>query len=107
MKETQGKLRVELVPTSAIIALAKVFEFGAIKYKEWSWRKADDANNKYYAALMRHLLAWRRGEEIDPESNLPHLFHVLTNAAILADINHGDDYGSQEASTTDCARNNQ
>ena len=32
---------------------------------------------------MRHLVAWRMGEWIDPESKLPHLAHVTWNGIAL------------------------
>lgn len=39
--------------------------------------------DRYYAALLRHVMAWRSGESNDPESGMPHLWHVLTNAAFM------------------------
>ena len=33
---------------------------------------------------MRHLNAWRAGQDNDPESGLSHIDHVLANAAMLA-----------------------
>jgi hypothetical protein len=30
----------------------------------------------FFAALLRHLFAWWRGEELDPESGLSHLAHA-------------------------------
>lgn len=35
--------------------------------------------------MMRHLLAWWDGEENDPESGLPHTYHILMNAAMLVE----------------------
>ena len=35
------------------------------------------------AALLRHLMAYQAGEVNDPESGMPHLWHVATNAAFL------------------------
>ena len=32
---------------------------------------------------MRHLIAWRKGELIDPESKLPHLAHAGCNLIFL------------------------
>ena len=34
---------------------------------------------------MRHLLAWWQGEENDPESKLPHTYHIIMNAAMLVE----------------------
>jgi ADP-heptose:LPS heptosyltransferase len=32
---------------------------------------------------MRHLAAWQRGEENDPETGLPHLAHAMCNLRML------------------------
>lgn len=85
MKFDTGKPPINLVPSEAIIAAAEVFAFGAVKYGENNWRK--DVNkfplSRHYASLSRHLLAWNAGEDIDPESGLPHTHHALTQLMIL------------------------
>ena len=82
IKHDNGKLRLDLIPTEAVRGLGEVLTFGAGKYGDRNWEKGLDSD-RVYAALERHLLAWREGEIIDPESGLPHLAHVLTNAAML------------------------
>ena len=37
-----------------------------------------------YGCLLRHLDAWYRGEDNDPESGLPHLGHAMCNLVMLA-----------------------
>jgi len=87
-KDDQGKLRYDLIPTSAMTGLAEVLTFGANKYAPNGWKAVPDAIERYYAALHRHLIAWREGEEVDKESGLPHLSHVLTNVAFLLELNN-------------------
>lgn len=82
-KDDQGKNRLDLIEPEFIEGVGKVLTFGAEKYEENSWQKVDNAENRYYAAAMRHLLAWRRGEKIDPESGLNHLDHVACNIMFL------------------------
>lgn len=82
-KYDEGKLRYSLVPPSAVKAIAQVLTFGAKKYAPNSWQLVDRAPERYLDALMRHLEAYRSGELYDPESSLPHLSHVLCNAAFL------------------------
>lgn len=86
-KNDQDKNRLELVPPSTILALGEVLTFGAKKYEPWGWRKVDQANQRYYAAALRHLLAWRTGETLDPESGLTHLAHALCNISFLYELN--------------------
>lgn len=83
MKNDQDKNRLDLVEPEFIESVGKVLTFGAQKYEPNNWQKVEDAENRYYAAAMRHLMAWRRGEKIDPESDLNHLDHVACNIMFL------------------------
>lgn len=91
MKFDSDKLRYELIPPSTLKGLAKVLTYGAKKYKPNNWRKGDI--DRYVGATMRHLEAWRRGEKRDPESDLLHLEHLLTNVCFLLEL---DDYDSDQ-----------
>lgn len=62
--------------------IAKVFTMGAEKYDEDNWRKGMNWR-KCLASLMRHTNAFNRGEDLDPESGLPHMAHVAVNAMFL------------------------
>jgi len=76
LKFDEGKARWDLVPTEAVEAIAQVLAFGAAKYSENNWQNVSPFGPRYYAATMRHLAAWHRGEKIDPESGLSHLSHA-------------------------------
>lgn len=78
-----GKLRYELIPVEVEQELAKVFTYGATKYADNSWQQVQPFYDRYYAALRRHMAAWRSGETTDPESGLRHLSHALCNIAFL------------------------
>jgi hypothetical protein len=82
-KKDAGKLMWDLLPIESIEAIVRVMTFGARKYRPKGWQEVPDATNRYYAALMRHLCAWRKGETIDPESKMPHLWHALTNLTFM------------------------
>ncbi len=77
MKFDSEKLRYHLIDSAAMAWLAAVLTYGAIKYEEENWREVDDWQHRYYSALLRHIEAWRGGEQYDPESTLPHLSHAL------------------------------
>ena len=81
LKFDAGKLRMDLIPAEAEEAIAACLTHGLIKHDEESWRKVEPW--RYHAALRRHLNAWKRGIALDAESGLPHLWHVLCNAAFL------------------------
>lgn len=82
-KADQEKNRLDLIEPEFIEGVGKVLTFGADKYEPNNWQKVDDAENRYYAAAMRHLMAWRKGEKTDPESGISHLFHVACNIMFL------------------------
>lgn len=88
-KDDAEKLRMDLLPPIAIQELARVLTYGARKYLPNGWRSVDDADKRYTAALLRHLMAAMRGERIDPESGLTHLSHVLCNAVFLVELDGG------------------
>jgi hypothetical protein len=85
-KDDQGKPRLDLIPPKALIDLGKVLAYGAEKYGDDNWRKVKDGENRYYAAALRHLLAWRSGEMLDPDSGLPHLSHAMTCLLFLSSL---------------------
>ena len=82
-KDDQEKNRLDLIEPEFIEGVGKVLTFGADKYEPNNWQKVDDAENRYYAAAMRHLMAWRKGERTDPESGISHLYHVACNIMFL------------------------
>jgi len=88
MKFDTDKLRYDLIPPSAMKALAEVLTYGAKKYKPNNWRNGD--KDRYIAALYRHLEAWRAGEQKDDESGMIHLAHALTNVAFLIELEKTD-----------------
>lgn len=84
VKYDAGKPRLDLLPPKAVMALGEVMTYGAAKYGADNWQGV--ASERYTAALLRHLMAYMDGEETDAESGLPHLWHVLTNAAFAVAI---------------------
>lgn len=62
---------------NAIAEVARVSEFGAIKYDWGNWKFVNDGVNRYTEALGRHLLS---EDAIDEESNLLHAAHIAWNA---------------------------
>jgi len=82
LRYNEGKLPYDLIPFEAEEGLAQVLAHGAKKYAERNWEKGMDWSIPY-GAMRRHLAAWWNGETTDKESGLPHMAHVLCNAAFL------------------------
>jgi hypothetical protein len=77
-----GKADYSLIPLCTLEDEARVWMYGRDKYAAWNWTKGMDWSVPY-ACLMRHMAAWQRGEENDPESGLPHLAHAMCNLRML------------------------
>lgn len=78
MKADQGKIRMDLIPPEMLMAIGTVITYGANKYAERDWEDGMEWN-RFYAAALRHMNAWQSGEEIDPESGYPHMWHATTS----------------------------
>lgn len=77
------KLRWDLIDYAQIKKLASILSFGSKKYQPNNWQKLPEFNDRYFAALMRHITAWRSGELKDSESGVSHLDHAFTNLFFL------------------------
>jgi len=75
LKYDSGKPRMELLPAVALEEIAAVLTFGANKYQAHNWQKGI-AYSRLLGATFRHLCAFLRGEDRDPESGLSHLAHA-------------------------------
>lgn len=82
------KTPLSLIPTSAMNETALVHKFGAGKYGAYNWRDTGVSATTYVNAIMRHLNAWRDGEDIDEESGLSHIAHIACSCNILMDADH-------------------
>jgi hypothetical protein len=81
----EGKPRVDLIPPAIVEGIGRVLDFGATKYGDRNWELFADKwdYGQLMASCERHLLAWKRREDNDAESGLPHLAHAATNIAML------------------------
>jgi hypothetical protein len=78
-----GKEAWELLPIGPVRQVVRVLTYGAGIYTADNWQRVPRARDRYYAAALRHLTAWREGELVDPESKLPHLAHMACCALFL------------------------
>lgn len=86
-KLDSGKQRPSLIQDSMARALAGVVAvgtFGANKYSDGGWLEVTNGVNRYRDAQLRHETRRALGELLDPDSGLPHDFHIAWN--ILAQV---------------------
>lgn len=94
LKYDTGKPRWSLLMQGLpkfLTGIAEVLTFGAKKYQAHSWRGVPEGYDRYRDALYRHLNAIERGEYRDPESGLPHWYHVGCNAGFCAELDPNAD----------------
>ncbi len=75
-KYDAGKPMWDLLPWSLVQEIVEVLTLGAEEHGAYSWQNTQDGVNRYFAALHRHLAAWKQGDKIDPEWGKHHLAHA-------------------------------
>lgn len=85
VKHDTGKPDWTLLPWRQVEDVVRVLQYGASKYPEAdNWQRVDKGRTRYFAAAIRHLVAWAGGEYADKESGLPHLSHAACCVLFLA-----------------------
>ena len=80
------KLRWELLPLEDVEDIVRVYTAGAKKYGPDQWQNLPDGIRRYKAALLRHLVEFDKGNEIDEETGCHHLAAVAWNAIAMLHI---------------------
>lgn len=84
IKADNNKLDWSLLPMEALEPVVEVLEFGKTKYSSWNWSEGSGFNwTRVISAALRHIFAWMRGEDLDPETNKSHLAHAVCNLIFL------------------------
>ena len=81
-KFDSGKLRYDLIPVLAQEEVVKVVTLGAEKYDPENWKRVPEGRRRYYAAAMRHMEAWRKGEKRD-EIGTHHIANAISNLMFI------------------------
>lgn len=88
VKADAGKLRLTLVPSRIIRAIAVIRMYGNAKYPDGgpdNWKNVEI--ERYRDAAYRHWLAYLDDPKgCDAESHLPHLWHLACNIAFLCEL---------------------
>jgi len=97
-KNDSGKLQLSLVPPEIITAIAEIRRYGTEKYHDpENWRQVDP--QRYWDALLRHTLAaWDDYNAVDPESGMPHIWHIACNLAFIMAMKEPENYNTGEQS---------
>ena len=82
VKHDSGKPPITLLDRDFIEGTAQVMRFGAEKYGRHNWCGGME-HTRLADAAMRHIIAWASGEDLDPESGLPHIDHASASLNML------------------------
>lgn len=97
-KDDQGKILGQLLGdfSRALLGVAEVGTFGAQKYTRGGWLHVENAEQRYYDALYRHLLLANQCED-DDESGLTHLEHAAWNILAVLELKKRKEQGINAA----------
>lgn len=79
-EKKKAKLEYHRLPPEQLAGMAKIMNDGAATHPI-VYMELDPL--LYWNATMRHLMAIRRGELIDPDDGMSHMLHIACNGMIL------------------------
>jgi hypothetical protein len=82
-KFDNGKNKWDLLPFCQIEKIVEVLTYGADKYDKNNWQHVENGEERYFAAAMRHLVAHRKGQMFDQETDSTHLAHAACNILFM------------------------
>ncbi len=71
-----------MLPWEAVEGISKAFMFGADKYGRYNYLGGMEWC-RIAGGILRHVYKWLAGEDLDPESGLPHLDHAGAGVCML------------------------
>ena len=79
------KAPMSTVPATVLAEIGVAMLEGASKYGRHNYRAVGVRGSVYYDGVMRHLMAWWEGEDIDPDSGMSHVTKAITSLMVLRD----------------------
>lgn len=77
-KLDKGKPPISLLHRDFVEGTAQVMGFGVEKYERFNWCNGI-SHTRLLDAALRHIVAIIDGEDLDPESGLPHRHHACAS----------------------------
>lgn len=79
------KVPMSTVPATVLAEIGVAMLEGASKYGRHNYRAVGVRGSVYYDGVMRHLMAWWEGEDLDPDSGMSHVTKAITSLVVLRD----------------------
>lgn len=83
LRYNEGKREWSLVDFESLEPMVEVLEFGAKKYAPHNWKKGL-STTKILESMLRHVFELLQNKDLDEESKLPIIGHVMCNAMFYA-----------------------
>lgn len=90
VKYDNDKPRWGLLPLDQVEHVVDILTFGSKKYSDDNWKYVENAGERYFDAMMRHIKDYRTAKEreneflkYDSETGKNHLAHAICNALFL------------------------
>jgi Domain of unknown function (DUF5664) len=86
-KDAMGikKVPMSAVPAPVLAEIGLGMMEGAMKYGRHNYRVIGVRASVYYDAVMRHMMAYWEGEDIDPDSGVSHISKAMASLVVLRD----------------------
>lgn len=82
------KAPMSAVPANVMAEVGLAMLEGACKYGRHNYREAGVRGSVYYDGVMRHIMDWWEGQDIDPDSGMNHITKAITSLVVLRDAMH-------------------
>lgn len=79
------KVPFSTVPSEVTAEVGLAMLEGALKYGRHNYRAVGVRASVYYDAALRHLTSFWEGQDLDPDSGLPHIVKCLACLYVLRD----------------------
>lgn len=80
-----AKVPFSTIPAQVFGEVGLAMMEGALKYGRHNYRIAGVRASVYYDAALRHLTSFWEGQNIDPDSGLPHIVKAIACCVVLRD----------------------
>lgn len=84
------KVPLSTVSSAVLMEIGLGMLEGACKYGRHNYRISGVRASVYYDAVMRHLMAYWEGQDIDTDSGLHHVSKAMSCLAVMRDAMHND-----------------
>ena len=79
------KVPLHCIPSAPLFELGLAMMEGGRKYGTHNYRAIGVRMSTYYDAVLRHVIAWWEGEDIDPDSGIHHIVKAIASLFVLRD----------------------